>query len=107
MLTLLCRCHLVDEQSVAFAESRQCPAEAVFVDLSSAFLSIEIDWFVILTLGSSLPAGWEKRYDPGRQAYYYIDHNTKQTSWTAPTKSRKSRRAGNFNSAVFLSFPMF
>jgi len=31
-----------------------------------------------------LPPGWERKYDKKSGKYYYIDHNTKQTSWTVP-----------------------
>ncbi|XP_029697059.1 NEDD4-like E3 ubiquitin-protein ligase WWP2 isoform X2 [Takifugu rubripes] len=32
----------------------------------------------------SLPAGWEKRVDQ-RGRYYYVDHNTRTTTWQRPT----------------------
>uniref|UniRef100_A0A8C9EGJ3 E3 ubiquitin-protein ligase n=1 Tax=Pavo cristatus TaxID=9049 RepID=A0A8C9EGJ3_PAVCR len=32
----------------------------------------------------SLPPGWEKRVDP-RGRYYYVDHNTRTTTWQRPT----------------------
>ncbi|XP_062997524.1 NEDD4-like E3 ubiquitin-protein ligase WWP2 isoform X2 [Elgaria multicarinata webbii] len=31
-----------------------------------------------------LPPGWEKRVDP-RGRYYYVDHNTRTTTWQRPT----------------------
>jgi len=31
-----------------------------------------------------LPPGWEKKYDENSGKHFYIDHNTHQTSWTAP-----------------------
>ena len=34
--------------------------------------------------GEDLPPGWELRFDPrGRQ--YYVDHNTRSTTWTRPS----------------------
>ncbi|XP_030880411.1 NEDD4-like E3 ubiquitin-protein ligase WWP2 [Leptonychotes weddellii] len=32
----------------------------------------------------ALPAGWEKRTDP-RGRFYYVDHNTRTTTWQRPT----------------------
>uniref|UniRef100_A0A8B9SV62 E3 ubiquitin-protein ligase n=1 Tax=Anas platyrhynchos TaxID=8839 RepID=A0A8B9SV62_ANAPL len=32
----------------------------------------------------ALPPGWEKRVDP-RGRYYYVDHNTRTTTWQRPT----------------------
>ncbi|ESK87022.1 nedd4-like e3 ubiquitin-protein ligase wwp1 [Moniliophthora roreri MCA 2997] len=31
-----------------------------------------------------LPPGWEKRFDSRSRAYYYIDHNTRTTTWDDP-----------------------
>ncbi|KAF8469823.1 HECT-domain-containing protein [Russula ochroleuca] len=33
--------------------------------------------------GEDLPPGWEQRYDP-RGRPYYVDHNTRSTTWTRP-----------------------
>eukprot|EP00210_Caulerpa_lentillifera_P003458 g3300.t1 len=33
-----------------------------------------------------LPLGWESKVDPGTGRVYYIDHNTKTTSWTLPAE---------------------
>ena len=34
----------------------------------------------------NLPPGWESRIDPGSGKAFYIDHNTKQTTWEHPRK---------------------
>ena len=34
--------------------------------------------------GDDLPPGWELRFDP-RGRPYYVDHNTRRTTWTRPT----------------------
>jgi E3 ubiquitin-protein ligase NEDD4 len=36
-----------------------------------------------LARGEDLPPGWEQRYDP-RGRPYYVDHNTRSTTWTRP-----------------------
>ncbi|ORX35319.1 hypothetical protein BD324DRAFT_632323 [Kockovaella imperatae] len=44
-----------------------------------------------------LPAGWERRIDHlGRQ--YYVDHNTRSTTWNRPTDSQVSNNATQANS---------
>lgn len=42
------------------------------------------------TEGRRLPAGWERRITPEGRSYY-VDHNTRSTSWISP--SRESRDA--------------
>ena len=37
-------------------------------------------------LEEGLPVGWELRYDPRGRAYY-VDHNTRRTTWTRPPPS--------------------
>jgi E3 ubiquitin-protein ligase NEDD4 len=37
-------------------------------------------------LEEGLPTGWELRYDPRGRAYY-VDHNTRMTTWTRPPPS--------------------
>ena len=34
-----------------------------------------------------LPSGWEKRRDPEGRVYY-VDHNTRQTTWQRPNGDR-------------------
>ncbi|XP_061188199.1 transcriptional coactivator YAP1-like isoform X2 [Saccostrea echinata] len=34
--------------------------------------------------GPPLPPGWEARWDPNQGAYFFIDHNTKKTTWIDP-----------------------
>ncbi|XP_062606176.1 BAG family molecular chaperone regulator 3-like isoform X2 [Saccostrea cucullata] len=34
--------------------------------------------------GPPLPPGWEARWDANQGAYFFIDHNTKQTTWIDP-----------------------
>jgi len=36
-----------------------------------------------------LPPGWEKKLDETSGKYFYIDHNSKQTSWTIPEIKEK------------------
>ncbi|XP_071942708.1 ubiquitin carboxyl-terminal hydrolase 8-like [Antedon mediterranea] len=36
-------------------------------------------------VNQQLPSNWEKRFDEKSKKYYYIDHNTKKTSWTPPS----------------------
>lgn len=36
-----------------------------------------------------LPPGWEKAIDPRTGKTYYVDHNTKTTSWKHPLKKKK------------------
>ena len=33
-----------------------------------------------------LPPGWERRFDPRKQRTYFIDHNTRTTSWRHPLR---------------------
>merc|ERR1719166_956286 len=35
-------------------------------------------------IASTLPSGWEQRKDPRSGRVFYIDHNTRQTSWDPP-----------------------
>ncbi|EGD72213.1 hypothetical protein PTSG_00234 [Salpingoeca rosetta] len=35
-----------------------------------------------------LPPGWEARYDPNTRRTFYVDHNTKTTSWNPPTPAQ-------------------
>ncbi|CAI5467603.1 unnamed protein product [Closterium sp. Yama58-4] len=35
-------------------------------------------------LAAALPPGWEMRRDPSRSKVFYIDHNTRKTTWTHP-----------------------
>ncbi|KAH9989537.1 hypothetical protein BJV77DRAFT_1016981 [Russula vinacea] len=39
--------------------------------------------------GEDLPPGWEQRYDP-RGRPYYVDHNTRSTTWTRPPSHASS-----------------
>ncbi|KAJ8605825.1 hypothetical protein CTAYLR_000595 [Chrysophaeum taylorii] len=34
---------------------------------------------------ADLPAGWSRRYDQTRRRHYYVDHNTKTTTWRNPS----------------------
>lgn len=36
---------------------------------------------------AALPEGWEERLDPSSGRTYYVDHNTKTTSWVRPVQS--------------------
>lgn len=36
------------------------------------------------TWGQPLPQGWEKAYDGERNRHFYVDHNTKTTTWLNP-----------------------
>nr|XP_022325875.1 nucleosome assembly protein 1-like 3 isoform X2 [Crassostrea virginica] len=36
------------------------------------------------TAGPPLPPGWEARWDKNQGAYFFIDHNTKKTTWIDP-----------------------
>lgn len=33
---------------------------------------------------AQLPPGWERRFDPRKQKFYYIDHTTRTTTWRKP-----------------------
>ncbi|KDR82841.1 hypothetical protein GALMADRAFT_238445 [Galerina marginata CBS 339.88] len=45
-------------------------------------------------VGNPLPAGWERRTDPqGR--HYYVDHNTKQTTWHRPGTQGSASASSN------------
>ena len=37
-------------------------------------------------LTGPLPPGWERRFDPRKQRTYFIDHNTRTTSWRHPLR---------------------
>lgn len=37
-----------------------------------------------------LPAGWTRRWDKRRHRHYYVDHNTKTTTWTHPNARGRS-----------------
>ena len=39
----------------------------------------------MFSVSQGMPAGWEKRLDPGTGRFYYMDHNTKTTHWNPPT----------------------
>lgn len=41
--------------------------------------------------GEELPAGWERRIAPNGQ-FYYVDHNTRSTTWTRPGPIRPRRQ---------------
>ena len=38
-------------------------------------------------MATQLPPGWEERFDPGSARKYYVNHQTRQTSWTLPSES--------------------
>eukprot|EP00871_Galdieria_phlegrea_P004443 jgi/Galph1/49/GphlegSOOS_G4821.1 len=40
---------------------------------------------VVLSSQPDLPPGWERRFEPNLGRYYYIDHNTRTTSWYPPS----------------------
>ncbi|PPQ91659.1 hypothetical protein CVT25_012872 [Psilocybe cyanescens] len=42
--------------------------------------------------GNPLPAGWERRTDPQGRTYY-VDHNTRQTTWHRPTTASQPSQA--------------
>ncbi|GJQ11024.1 hypothetical protein GpartN1_g2815.t1 [Galdieria partita] len=44
---------------------------------------------LVLSSQSDLPPGWERRYEPNLGRYYYVDHNTRTTSWFPPTANNK------------------
>ena len=37
-------------------------------------------------MATQLPPGWEERFDPGSARKYYVNHQTRQTSWTLPSE---------------------
>lgn len=44
-------------------------------------------------VGPLLPSGWEQAFDPSSNRYYYVDHNTKTTTWLNPIdRSTKPNR---------------
>ena len=38
-------------------------------------------------MATQLPPGWEERFDPGSARKYYVNHKTRQTSWTLPSEN--------------------
>ncbi|EME30403.1 BAR protein [Galdieria sulphuraria] len=44
---------------------------------------------LVLSSQADLPPGWERRYEPNLGRYYYVDHNTRTTSWFPPTANNK------------------
>ncbi|XP_061188200.1 uncharacterized protein LOC133196307 [Saccostrea echinata] len=42
-----------------------------------------------------LPQGWEARWDPNRNAYFFIDHNTRQTTWVDPRLNPQRKQYNN------------
>lgn len=42
-----------------------------------------------------LPAGWEQRYTPDGRAYF-VDHNTRATTWIDPRRSRDTTNTYDF-----------
>ena len=47
-----------------------------------------------------LPAGWAKSYDDNGKLYF-IDHNTKSTTWNDPRRGEATRRCAGDNSTLF------
>lgn len=37
--------------------------------------------------GPPLPEGWEARFDPAKQRFFFVDHVKKTTSWDAPASA--------------------
>jgi hypothetical protein len=54
-----------------------------------------------------LPPGWQAKYDNSLQRIFYVDHNTKTTSWERPVAS-VSHRMHSTNKAIqdMYSFPL-
>ncbi|KAJ7919260.1 hypothetical protein B0H13DRAFT_1493268, partial [Mycena leptocephala] len=42
----------------------------------------------------ALPSGWQRRHTPAGRAYF-VDHNTKTTSWTAPVRTASDSSANS------------
>lgn len=42
----------------------------------------------IEAIGHFLPFGWEQAWDPSSNRYFYVDHNTKTTTWLNPIDQR-------------------
>ncbi|KAL3318015.1 hypothetical protein Ciccas_003335 [Cichlidogyrus casuarinus] len=53
---------------------------------------------------ASLPPGWEMRNDPATGHFYFIDHNTKTTTWLDPRRSENEDPSSqNFGKATEVS----
>jgi len=64
--------------SVEGSQPGSFPLPATDVDLDRVQTEYDED-------EEKLPPGWERKYDKKSGKYYYIDHNTQQTSWSMPT----------------------
>jgi hypothetical protein len=70
---------------------RQCRMLGIKVEIEEAALALGLRSAGMMRSPSSsvvfkpvLPEGWESRVDPVTGKEFYIDHNTKTTSWVAP-----------------------
>jgi len=54
---------------------------------------------LVVSPQADLPPGWERRYEPNLGRYYYVDHNTRTTSWFPPTAHNEttSKSETHFN----------
>ena len=47
------------------------------------------------TDANQLPSGWEEKTDPKTGCLYYVDHNTKSTTWTRPGQDGETQNDKN------------
>ena len=61
------------------------------------------------TDANQLPLGWEEKTDPKTGCLYYVDHNTKRTTWVSPivyssvTNDKAQDLQGKFTLIEFLT----
>lgn len=53
---------------------------------------------LVVSSQPDLPPGWERRYEPNLGRYYYVDHNTRTTSWFPPNTAT-ANNSNHYNAA--------
>ncbi|XP_059172661.1 ubiquitin carboxyl-terminal hydrolase 8-like [Physella acuta] len=76
--------HELAERERARRELEERAAQKTKITPESSFNKAAGQTRVTVVPSQNLPDGWEKRLDPATNRYFYIDHNSGSTHWTAP-----------------------
>ena len=84
------RAHMEDQETGPTLPSSQGPIDEEPASPVSESMANHVPMLKVgLSGGEALPGfpGWERKWDPTRGSYFYVDHNTRQTHWEHPDGS--------------------
>ncbi|KAG6479212.1 hypothetical protein ZIOFF_062673 [Zingiber officinale] len=70
----------------------QCERLGIYLDSDAIYAYSSINKYEYSGLRSPLPPGWEERFDSVTGKHFYINHNTRTTTWDHPCKGKPWKR---------------